>query len=224
MIDPLEPRFIFIFDLDGVLIDTSKYHFKAWKEAMKKFSFDFSESLSEELKGLDRNQSLEKILIAAGLHLNESEKLQLAEVKNKLFLSNIANLNENDIIPGMENFLKETVRIKIPMAIGSSSRNAILLLEKTGLKKYFEIIVDGNMILKPKPDPEIYLSIAQKVNFIPKRCIVFEDSKSGVEAGKKAGMFVVGIGDHDYLDQADLVFASLKQIRAHEVANWFSII
>lgn len=224
MNDPLEPRFIYIFDLDGVLINTFNYHFKAWKDTMIKYGFEFTESFSEALKGLDRMQSLEKILKTANLTLSESEKTKLATDKNNLFLANISAMNENDILPGMENFIKEAIRIRIPLAVGSSSKNANILLEKTGLKKYFEIIVDGNMISKPKPDPEIYLSIAQKFNFSPRRCIVFEDSRSGVIAGKNAGMFVVGIGDHEYLDQADLVFKSLENVRAHEIANWFSII
>jgi beta-phosphoglucomutase len=223
MNDLTEPRFIFIFDLDGVLINTFNYHFRAWKEIMKKFGFEFTESFSEELKGLDRMQSLDKILNAAKLNFSESDKLKLATEKNNLFLNNIAAMNEKDILPGMENFIKEAIRIKIPLAVGSSSKNASILLEKTGLKKYFEVIVDGNMISKAKPDPEIYLSIAQKFNFPPKRCIVFEDSRSGVTAGKRAGMHVVGIGDHQYLDQADLVFKSLEHFRAHEIANWFSI-
>lgn len=224
MHDTLEPRFVFIFDLDGLLINTSPYHYKAWKKITPRFGFEFTESFNEELKGFNRLQSLDKILAKANIKLTETEKHNLSEEKNELYLSLIQNMNESDLMPGAEEFIKEAVRIKIPLAIGSGSKNAMTLLNKTGLIKYFNLIIDGNMISKPKPDPEIFLSIAQKLNIPIKRCIVFEDSASGITAAKKAGMYVVGIGDAAHLEDADLVFNSFKNVRAHEIANWFSII
>jgi beta-phosphoglucomutase len=225
MLDPSAPRFVFIFDLEGVLVDTAKYHYDAWNKIAKKIGFELTETFfNDTLKGLNHTQAFDQIIQASGVKLSDEDRKTLGDEKSELYLSNISSLNESDILPGVDIFLHEATRVNLLLAVASGSRNANLILEKTGLKKYFEVVIDGTMITNPKPDPEIFLMAARKFNYHPKRCVVFEDSPIGVMAGKKAGMYVVGLGPNELLSQADLTFDNLRKVRSFEIANWFSII
>ncbi|GCD80573.1 beta-phosphoglucomutase [Schleiferia thermophila] len=184
----------FIFDLDGVITDTARYHFKAWRRMANELGFDFSEEKNEELKGVGRLESLNKILQWGGITLSEEEKIRLAEQKNQWYLQYIQEVSANDLLPGAREFLLATREAGIKTALGSASKNAIPIVEKLGVKHLFDVLIDGNKATKSKPDPEVFLLGASELNVDPLSCIVFEDSLAGIQAAKGAGMYTVGIG------------------------------
>ena len=200
-----------IFDLDGVLVSTDEYHFQAWKQLANEENIYFDRKINERLRGVSRMDSLEIILERSRISYRAEEKKTLASRKNGYYISNIENLTPNDMLPGALvsiNRLKEAGKI----AIGSSSKNTLLILEKLGIKEYFDAIVDGNQIKNSKPDPEVFLLGAEKMNVKPEECLVVEDAASGVEAGKSAGMKVLGVGSAKNHPLADYRANSLAGI------------
>jgi beta-phosphoglucomutase len=193
-----------IFDLDGVIVDTAKYHFQAWKQLANDLGFDFTEKENEKLKGVSRAESLNLILSWGGMSLSEEEKLIQMEKKNTTYLELINEMNPEEILPGVEAFLEQLASKNIPIALGSASKNAEIILEKVALKKYFKVLIDGNKVRKSKPDPEVFLKGAQGLNLEPADCIVFEDAEKGLEAAKAGGFYAVGVGDPEVLQMADL--------------------
>jgi beta-phosphoglucomutase len=200
-----------IFDLDGVLVDTAKYHFLAWRRLCAEFGFELTEEANERLKGVSRMQSLEIILELSGLSLSEEEKEKLAARKNSWFTDFISKMKSDEIFPGVKPFLQKLRDDKIKIALASSSKNAQSIIELLGIKNNFDAIVDGNMIVNTKPDPEIFLLAAKKLNIEPKHCLVFEDAEAGVEAAVRAGMKCVGIGKREQLQQATVVVGSVNE-------------
>lgn len=202
----------FIFDLDGVIVDTAKYHFLAWKKLANDLGIDFTEEENEQLKGVSRVKSLEKILAWGNKTLSEKEfNVQMAK-KNEDYLSHIAKMDESEILPDVPkvlNFLREN---KQPISLGSASKNARTILERVNLKEQFDAIVDGNDVTKAKPDPEVFLIAAKLLNVAPENCIVFEDSVAGVEAANVANMISIGIGSKDVLGHAKYVFNDFTEI------------
>lgn len=198
-----------IFDLDGVLVDTAKYHFLAWKRLAAELGFELTEEANEKLKGVSRMQSLEIILTLGGISLSEEEKGKLAAKKNSWFTEFIANMKADEIFPGVKPFLQKLKADNMKIALASSSKNAQSVIDLLGIKNNFDAVVDGNMITNTKPDPEIFLLAAKKMNVLPKDCLVFEDAEAGVEASLRAGMKCVGIGNHNQLQQATLVVSAI---------------
>ncbi|MFB5944339.1 beta-phosphoglucomutase [Albibacterium profundi] len=184
-----------IFDLDGVLVDTASYHFLAWKRLANSLGFDFSESDNERLKGVNRMSSLKMILDWAGLSKNENERSLLAEQKNDWYKTMIRTMNSSNLLPGTEAFLEELACSDYHLAVGSASKNAEAILQKTGIRHYFEVVVDGNMVSKSKPNPLVFLKAAELLFVDPKACAVFEDAQAGVEAALRAGMKVIGVAE-----------------------------
>lgn len=203
----------YIFDLDGVIVDTAKFHYIAWKKIGEEFGFSLTHELNEQLKGVSRVDSLQKILNWAGVTVSQEKFDELATRKNEDYLSYVAQMDENDILPGVKSFLEEARRNGKKIALGSASKNARLILEKTGIISLFDEIVDGNDVTKAKPDPEVFLIAAQKLGVKNEECLVFEDSEAGIQAAKTAGMKAIGIGSHDVLTQADEVFADFTQMK-----------
>ncbi|MBE8713328.1 beta-phosphoglucomutase [Sphingobacterium hungaricum] len=201
-----------IFDLDGVLVDTAKYHFIAWKKLANSLGFSFTEIQNEELKGISRVDSLNKLLGWGNIEKSDTEKLELATLKNDWYIDMIAEMTPEELLPGSKELLSELKENGIKIALGSASKNAPLILEKTGISPYFDAIVDGNSVSKSKPDPEVFLLAAKLVEADPQECIVFEDAQAGVEAGKRAGMKVIGIGKAEDLRQADFTVGSLAAV------------
>jgi beta-phosphoglucomutase len=197
-----------IFDLDGVITDTAVYHFKSWSDIAKKFGYTLKEEDNEHLKGVSRSESLDLILKWCGKSLSESQKSQLLIEKNDQYLKRISGLSTEDILPGVISFLDHLDSLNIQKAIGSSSKNAIPILEKLGLLERFDIIIDGNQVTKTKPDPEVFLKAAAALQVAPPYCLVVEDAPAGIQAAVDAGMKCVGIGHHDLL--ADVVLPSLE--------------
>lgn len=203
----------YIFDLDGVIVDTAKFHYIAWKKIGEEFGFSLTHELNEQLKGVSRVDSLQKILNWAGVTVSQEKFDELATRKNEDYLSYVAQMDENDILPGVKSFLEEARRNGKKIALGSASKNARLILEKTGIISLFDEIVDGNDVTKAKPNPEVFLIAAQKLGVKNEECVVFEDSEAGIQAAKTAGMKAIGIGSPDVLTQADEVFADFTQMK-----------
>ncbi|NOZ34012.1 MAG: beta-phosphoglucomutase [Chlorobi bacterium] len=192
-----------IFDLDGVIVDTAKYHYLAWKELADDLGFDFTKSDNEQLKGVSRMHSLDILLKIGNKQFNEETKLKFAENKNKVYLEYIMKMTPGEILPGVIDFLKELKSKKIKIALGSASKNAMTILTQLKLTDYFDTVIDGTNVNKAKPDPEVFLKGAQSLNLKPEECIVFEDAKAGIEAAIKGGFKCVGIGSIDNLGKAN---------------------
>lgn len=202
----------FIFDLDGVIVDTAKFHFLAWKNLAESLEIPFSEEENEQLKGVSRIRSLEKILEWGNKTISEEEFKRLMAEKNEEYLAYVDQMTEKDILPGVMEILNYVKSNNYPIALGSASKNARTILSKVGLEDYFEEIVDGNEVSKAKPNPEVFLKGCRLLKVEPEQAIVFEDSKAGIEAANSAQMTSVGIGDKSVLNAADFNFLDFTEI------------
>ena len=202
----------FIFDLDGVIVDTAKYHFLAWRNLANSIDIDFTNEQNEQLKGVSRVKSLEKILSWGNKDISQIEFQKLMTTKNDDYLSHISNMNEDEILPDVPKILDYLMEQKQGIALGSASKNACAILDKVNLIKKFDAIVDGNGVSKGKPNPEVFLNAAEKLKINPENCIVFEDAVAGIQAANAAKMISIGIGDKKVLHEADYVFDDFTQI------------
>lgn len=200
-----------LFDLDGVIVDTAKYHYLAWKRLANELGFDFTEEDNERLKGVSRVKSLEILLEIGNVTLDEKKQIELAEKKNNWYVDNISKIDETELLPGVLDFIKNLKKSNVKVVLGSASKNALMILDKTGITKYFDAIIDGNKVAKAKPDPEVFILGAKEVGINPSNCLVFEDAEAGVEAALKGGMKVVGIGS-DNLKEANLIVSGLNEM------------
>jgi beta-phosphoglucomutase len=206
-----------IFDLDGVIVDTAKYHYLAWKELAKGLSFDFTEKDNERLKGVSRMRSLDILLEIGKKELDEETKLKFAENKNKKYLEYILKMTPEEILPGVIDFLKDLRSKNIKIALGSASKNAMTILNQLKLKDYFEVVIDGTKVSKAKPDPEVFLKGAEALHIKPEECIVFEDAEAGIEAAINGGFKCVGIGSPENLSNANYVMSGFKDAIFEEI-------
>ncbi|WP_136668581.1 beta-phosphoglucomutase [Flavobacterium sp. H122] len=199
----------FIFDLDGVIVDTAKYHFKAWQKLADSLGILFTPEHNEELKGVSRVRSLEIILGLGKINASEEEKERWLVQKNVDYLSYIENMNESEILPNVRETL-EFIKSKGQfIALGSASKNARPILEKVGLLHFFDTVVDGNDVTNAKPDPEVFVRAAKLLDIENHNAIVFEDSVAGIQAANVAGMLSIGIGDDRILKEAKYCFPNL---------------
>lgn len=183
-----------IFDLDGVLLSTDQYHYLAWKEIANKFSIPFSYEINDKLRGVSRMDSLEIILSYSKEVFSEAEKEEMADEKNEIYRSFLQKMSPNDVDENVIRILIELKKEGYKLAVGSSSKNTNLILEKTDLLKYFDAVSDGNNISKSKPDPEVFLKAADFINLKPCDCAVVEDAVSGIDAGNNGGFITFGVG------------------------------
>ncbi|TCK65195.1 beta-phosphoglucomutase [Winogradskyella wandonensis] len=202
----------FIFDLDGVIVDTAKYHFLAWRKLANGLGIDFTHEENEQLKGVSRVRSLEKILEWGGKTLSEEEFTRLMAKKNEEYLGYINKMDASEILPDVNRVLEFLSEKNQGVALGSASKNARPILEKVNLLDKFNAIVDGNDVSKAKPDPEVFLIGAKLLNMRPEDCVVFEDSVAGIQAANKADMISIGIGEKDVLHEADYVFKDFTEM------------
>ena len=200
-----------IFDLDGVIVDTAKYHFTAWRNLANQLGFDFTEKDNEKLKGVSRVDSLNLILQWGGLNFSDNIKTKLATDKNEDYLSYIQKMTAAEILPGVVPFLNELKELNIKIALGSASKNAVTILKQVGIIDYFEAIIDGTKVVNGKPHPEGFLMAASELGIVPANCLVFEDAPKGVQAALAAKMFVVGIGKEEDLGTAHFVMADFEK-------------
>lgn len=201
-----------IFDLDGVIVDTAVYHYKAWKKLANELGFDFTEEDNEKLKGVSRVRSLELILQWGGVTKTEAEKEALATRKNDWYVDMISHMTPAEILPGAKAFLQACRAAGIKTALGSASKNAMMILDKIGLTYLFDAVIDGNKVSRAKPDPEVFLKGAEGLHVPPGDCVVFEDAIAGIEAAVNGGMKVVGIGSPNVLTGANLVISGLNEM------------
>lgn len=196
-----------IFDLDGVIVDTAKYHYLAWRRLANELGFDLTIEDNERLKGISRMGSLNIVLEIGNVTLNEEAKHLLADKKNRWYVEYISKMEKNEILPGVKEFIHALRQNNIKIALGSASKNAHTILERLELLDCFDAIIDGNKATKAKPDPQVFLMAAAELGAAPEHCVVFEDAFAGIEAAKKAGMCCVGIGTREALPEADWVIA-----------------
>jgi beta-phosphoglucomutase len=202
----------FIFDLDGVVVDTAKFHFVAWQRLASSLDINFTEEENEQLKGVSRVRSLEKILEWGNKTIDTKTFEEKLIQKNQEYLQMVETLDEKDILPGVHDFLKNLKKQDQPIALGSASKNARPILKKLGIYDLFDAIVDGTDVSKAKPDPEVFLNACDLLKMDPKDSIVFEDSIAGVQAANNAGMISIGLGSKKNLSEADEVFETFLEM------------
>lgn len=202
----------FIFDLDGVIVDTAKYHYLAWKKLAKKLGFEFTKEQNELFKGVSRKRCLEILLDIGKVEATQEQFDRWMIEKNEDYLAHIEDMDASEILPDVTKVLDFLKDRKIPLALGSASKNAKPILEKVKLLPYFDAIVDGTDVANAKPDPEVFLIAAKKMDVKPENCIVFEDAVAGIEAANNAGMTSIGIGDAMTLSEADYTFGDFTEI------------
>jgi beta-phosphoglucomutase len=208
---------VFIFDLDGVVVDTAKFHFIAWQRLAAQLGIEFTHEDNEQLKGVSRVESLKKILGWGNKELSPADFEERLIHKNEEYLSLISSLSTDDILPGVHDFLLKLKEQDLPIALGSASKNARPILKKLGIYDMFDVIVDGTNVTKAKPDPEVFLKAAEALLFSPEKSVVFEDSQAGVQAANTAGMISVGLGAQKSLIEADYVFQSFTDMPSNYI-------
>jgi beta-phosphoglucomutase len=202
----------FIFDLDGVIVDTAKYHYLAWKNLADRLGISFTEEDNERFKGVSRVRCLEILLEMGAVSVtNQQFEAWLIE-KNADYLDYISKMDAREILPGVQQILEFLKNQNFPLALGSASKNARPILEKVGLLSYFDAVVDGNDAVKAKPDPQVFLMAAERIGVSPEQCVVFEDAQAGIQAANAAGMLSIGIGDPQVLSEAFRVFNNFTEI------------
>lgn len=202
----------FIFDLDGVIVDTAKYHYRAWKKLADQLGFKFTHKHNELLKGVSRKRSLDILLAIGKISASNEQKEYWMDAKNNEYLKSIRKMTAEEILPDVPKVLDFLNTKKQGIALGSASKNATEILTRVGLLNEFEVLIDGNQVTKAKPDPEVFLKGAEKMGLKPENCIVFEDAEAGIKAAKAAGMTAIGIGTSDNLPGADFVFKDFTKI------------
>jgi beta-phosphoglucomutase len=196
----------FIFDLDGVIVDTAKYHFLAWQKIAGELGIEFTPDHNEQLKGVSRVRSLDIILDIGKITASQEDKNRWLIQKNEDYLSYLVNMDQSELLEGVLPVLKFLKSKNQKIALGSASKNARPILEKTDIMQYFDAIVDGNDVTNAKPDPEVFLQAAKLLNISPENAIVFEDSVAGIQAANIANMTSIGIGEASVLSEAKYIF------------------
>lgn len=197
-------------DLDGVLVDTARYHFLAWQELARELGFEFTSAQAEATKGVSRMASLEIVLRAGGLadRFSAAEKTELATRKNRRYLDYVSRMTREEVLPGVIPFLEELRARDMKLILGSASKNAGAIIDRCDLRRFFDAMVDGNLVSKAKPDPKVFALGAQMLGIPPSQCVVFEDAAAGIEAATRAGMRSVGVGGSPLLEKATLQMES----------------
>ncbi|AVI51698.1 beta-phosphoglucomutase [Pukyongia salina] len=202
----------FIFDLDGVIVDTARYHYLAWKRLADSLGISFGETENEQLKGVSRVRSLEKILDWGNVELSKDRFNELLDIKNKDYLAYIERMDQDEILPDVLRVLSFLKQNEQPIALGSASKNARTILKEVDLLDVFDVVIDGTNVSKAKPDPEVFLKAAEGLGQVPENCIVFEDSVAGIRAANAGSMLSIGIGDASVLNEASYVFKDFTEI------------
>ena len=209
----------FLFDLDGVIVDTAKYHYLAWKDLAEELGITFTKQDNERLKGVSRIRSFEIILELGGRTMSEEEKIAYCTKKNDVYLTYIDKLRTDEVLPGAREFLTAAKAAGIPIALGSASKNAPRILDKLELTDLFDAIIDGTVVSRAKPDPEVFLKGAEAVNRAPECCVVFEDAVAGVDAAHRGGMKAVGVGRKEDLPEADAWITGFAGLTPDDILN-----
>lgn len=201
-----------IFDLDGVIVDTAKYHYIAWKRLADELRFEFTEADNERLKGVSRVRSLEILLEIGGLDFGDAIKQQMLTLKNEWYLEYIHKMTVDEILPGSRDYIEGLKARGVRVALGSASKNATLILDRLQIGDLFEAVIDGNVVSKAKPAPDVFLQGADALGLSPQNCVVFEDAEAGVESAHRAQMKVIGVGSVEALPEADFHITGLDDL------------
>jgi len=210
-----------LFDLDGVVVDTARYHYLAWKKIADRLGINFSVIDNERLKGVSRMQSLDILLEIGKINVDQMEKEKLATAKNNLYNTYIQKMTPDEILPGVIRFLDELRAGGMLIALGSASKNAMSILEKIRITDKFNAVIDGNKVSKAKPDPEVFLKGAIELGIDPQECLVFEDAQAGIDAARNAGMHIIGIGKTENLKNADFVIEGFESMNMNQLRLWY---
>tara|TARA_A100001011_G_scaffold95255_1_gene100125 strand:+ start:13517 stop:14167 length:651 start_codon:yes stop_codon:yes gene_type:complete len=210
-----------LFDLDGVIVDTAKYHFISWRKIAKCFNYELKTEDNQKLKGLSRTDSLNQILNLANMTLDSNSFKIYLEKKNQDYLKYVRKITVDDILPGILEALHFLDKRKIKIALGSASKNARLILDQLEITSFFKIVVDGNQVKKSKPHPEVFLKASMEMGVTTKKCVVFEDSQAGIIAAKAAGMTAVAIGDKKDFANYDFCYPNFSTINTSELEMLF---
>ena len=202
----------FIFDLDGVIVDTAKYHYLAWKKLANELGFEFTQEQNELFKGVSRKRCLEILLEIGNVTATQEQFDRWMVEKNEDYLAYIEKMDASEILPDVLRVLKFLKERNVPIALGSASKNAKPILEKVNLLPYFDSIVDGNSVTKAKPNPEVFLIAASNLGVSPSSCVVFEDAVAGIQAANAANMISIGIGESEVLSEANHIFLNFTEI------------
>ena len=214
-----------VFDLDGVLTDSAKYHYQAWKMLADKLGIPFDEEYNEKLKGVSRMESLELILHNGNAQdkYTQEEKVAMATEKNEFYKQLIHQITPEDVLPGIHDFLEQLKAAGIKTAVASVSHNAPFILERLELDKYFDYICDAAQVPRAKPFPDIFLSAAQNLGVEPANCIGVEDAQAGIQAINAAGMMSVGVGTESQMQEAKLILPSTAKLELGMLKEYFQL-
>jgi len=207
----------FIFDLDGIITDTAELHYVAWKKLADEMGWAFDYHINDKLRGISRTDSIKVILDHNNATLQDDQLEALATKKNDIYVASLETMTPDNYLPGARELLMHLTTEGFNVALGSASKNATKVLQQLNAMAYFDVIGDGNSVSKSKPAPDIFLFAAEKMNLLPKECIVFEDAKSGIDAARAGGFYSVGIGPEDRVGHADLRFGTMAE------ATWFEV-
>lgn len=211
----------FIFDLDGVITDTAESHYEAWKKLSDDMDWAFDHEVNDKLRGISRMDSIQVILDHNNTTLDEETLAALATKKNDIYVASLETMTPDDYLPGAKELLTHLRTEGFSVALGSASKNAVKVLQQLNASGYFDVIGDGNSVSKSKPEPDIFLYGAEKLNLQPEECIVFEDAESGIDAAKAGGFHSVGIGPEERVGHADLRFDTMAEATLFEIKSYF---
>jgi beta-phosphoglucomutase len=209
----------FLFDLDGVICDTAKYHYLAWKRLADMLDIPFDEEANEAFKGVSRMRCMELLLGFGNRTADQEEMVRLANMKNDWYVEYLHEFNRSELLPGALDVLEECRKRGIKTAICSASKNAPIILSRLEIMDYFDAVIDGNKTTKAKPDPEVFLLGAKELGVNPTECVIFEDALAGVQAGKSENIYIVGIGKPENLPGADIVIDDLAHLDIDSLLN-----
>lgn len=204
----------FIFDLDGVITDTAEYHYLAWKELADELGITIDYSFNEQLKGISRMDSLDRILA----HGNQSDRFtqikkeELANKKNSNYVELIQKVSKKDLLPGIMSLLEDLKANNIKIALASASKNGPFILDRLEIADYFDAVVDPSTLKNGKPDPEIFVKAAEFINVLPTEAVGVEDAEAGVDSINAAGMFSVGVGTPESMAKANFIVTDTKDL------------
>lgn len=208
-----------IFDLDGVIVDTAGFHYLSWKNLANELGFDFTEDQNEQMKGISRMDSLDVVLSLGGIVKSQEEKIALAARKNEWYLDLLSDLTIDQMLPGVKDMLDQLKAADMSIALGSASKNARFVINKLGIAHYFEAMVDGNDVIRSKPDPEVFLKAASLIGLKPSELVVFEDSYKGLVASNEGGFISCGVGDDKILTNALFVIETFAGLQISGLLN-----
>ncbi len=209
----------FIFDLDGVLVDTAEYHYQAWKRLADEEGLPFDRKANEALRGISRRESL--LLILNGRKLPDDKISELMERKNRYYLELVESLTPSDLLPGALDLLQEVCAAGLKSAIGSASKNTCQVVERLGIEPQLDAISDGYSVVNPKPAPDLFIHAAGQLHLTPPECVVVEDAKAGIQAARAGGFHSIGLGPVQRVGEADLVLPSLAGVHLPQILGAF---